>query len=416
MDNFNSELLPLYDEASFVSEASNILNAPHDRLYLLSVAIEDLDMLDELYGISVSEAISERTASILTDYFIGKIPMTRMNNGRFAILMDSDQICQNDILNFLNGFHEASSPYRISIHIGIASANSSDRDFDSLLKKATIAVDNDLNKSGNSYSVYSDDLLNEHENRKRVLHEVEDALDGEQFLIFFQPFFDGSGNILGAESLVRWVHPTDGVLTPCSFISILEEENLIYIVDRYVWELVMSQLADWKKTPFADFFLAVNISEKDFFYLDIYSILTELAGSYDIDPSKLVLEITEDTYSYEANRHTVDKLKQFGFKIAIDNFGGSHSSFMGMKNIHADFIKIDTGFIRALSEDSKNRIILSAVIDVCKGFDIKVAAEGIETEEQLGFLKEKNIYSYQGYYFDKPMLLEEMEAKYADVV
>lgn len=89
---------------------------------------------------------------------------------------------------------------------------------------------------------------------------------------------------------------------------------------------------------------------------------------------------------------------------------------MGMKNIDADFIKIDTGFIRALSEDSKNRIILSAVIDVCKGFDIKVAAEGIETEEQLGFLKEKNIYSYQGYYFDKPMLLEELEAKYADVV
>ena len=192
----------------------------------------------------------------------------------------------------------------------------------------------------------------------------------------------------------------------------LEEAGLIYLIDRYVWELAASQLETWYNRGWDGLFLSVNLSQKDFFYLDIDSTFSDLVAEYNLPPAALRLEITEDVFVTSSNRRVIDRLIAQGFIVEIDSFGTGSSSLTTLKDVEVDTVKIAPAFLHETAHLERSRIILDSIIEMCKNLKIHIIVEGVETKEQLDYLEDKGCDAFQGYYFDKPLPVTEFEAKY----
>ena len=401
----------LLNQMDFYDSVQRALKANDLPRYMLAFAIEDFPVISDLYGREITTDILVRTARLVLEHCGEGDILGRVKRDEFSLCMKGAHFSEDKVREIFNAFQEASSPYHIFLHVGIYEIKDPTASVVTVCNRASVALDHVQKGSGSSFAYY-DDTLTDHANLKRkVIREVEDALDKEHFQIFLQPQLDGTGTLIGAESLVRWNHPEDGILPPGKFVGILEDAGLIYLIDRYVWELAASQLESWKGTPHETLTLSVNVSKKDFYYLDIFTIFTDLVDQYSIAPHQLKLEIMEDAMVVGANRHMIERLKAQGFVIEIDKFGSTSSSLRMLKDFEADAIKIDTEFVRELDKP-RSRIVLRSVIGMCKELGMNVIAEGVETEEQLAYLKEQGCDAYQGYYFDKPMTVAAFERKY----
>ena len=222
----------------------------------------------------------------------------------------------------------------------------------------------------------------------------------------------------GGEALARWLHPDNGLIEPGVFIDVLERADLIYKLDRYIWELAAGQLARWKGTEFENVALSVNVSPKDLYYLDIRKEFTDLTKRYRIDPAKLNIEITETAVTSDVNKcaKLILELQEAGFKVEIDDFGSGYSSLNMLKDINADVLKIDMGFLRKTENQKRARVILNYTVDMAHELGMSVITEGVETKEQFEFLKDMDCEMFQGYYFDRPMPVDCFEEKYRDKV
>lgn len=220
--------------------------------------------------------------------------------------------------------------------------------------------------------------------------------------------------MLGAEALVRWNHPKKGLLYPNEFVEILEKAGLIYKLDNFIWEKAAEKLSEWKKKGLEECHISVNISAKDFYYLDLYDVFTKLVRKYDIEPEKLNLEITETVIMSDVNMHmeVIDKLQGYGFHIEIDDFGSGYSSLNTLKDIKADLLKIDMLFLHETQNQKRSKIILNSIIAMAKALHMPVITEGVETKVQLDFLSDMGCGIFQGFYFSKPVSVGEFEEKY----
>ena len=221
--------------------------------------------------------------------------------------------------------------------------------------------------------------------------------------MFLQPQVDVSGKPFGSEALVRWQHPDKGLLAPGVFIDVLEKTGFVYRLDRYMWDKAVKQLAEWKKRGINDYHISVNISTKDFYLIDVYETFVGLVEKYDIDPKLLKLEITETALMSDFNKNMViiKRLQKYGFDIEIDDFGSGYSSLNMLKDISADVLKIDMGFLRASENEVKGQDILESIIGLANKLGMRVITEGVEKKTQV-----------QGYYFSKPIPVDEFEKKY----
>jgi len=190
---------------------------------------------------------------------------------------------------------------------------------------------------------------------------------------------------------------------------------LIHKLDQYMWEEAAKKLAEWKARG-NDMYISINISAKDFYYCDIYTFFTNLVEKYDIPPQKLKIEITETVLMQDVNAHRaiLQKLNERGFTIEMDDFGSGYSSLNTLKNVEMNTLKIDMGFLRASNFSQKVKDIISSIISMSKTLGMTVVTEGVETEDQVKFLREASCDIFQGFYFSKPIPVEEFEKKYCD--
>lgn len=195
------------------------------------------------------------------------------------------------------------------------------------------------------------------------------------------------------------------------FIGVLENANLIYKMDRYVWELAARQLSLWKGTDKEKYRISVNISPKDLQFLDIEVVFSELADKYQIDPGKLNLEITETAVASNIGNviEHMDHLRKKGFLVEIDDFGSGYSSLNLLKDFVVDVLKIDMKFLPTSRDHRRAEIILEHIINMAQSLDMVVIAEGVETKEQLQMLCKMGCNLFQGYYFSKPVDIETFE-------
>ena len=198
-----------------------------------------------------------------------------------------------------------------------------------------------------------------------------------------------------------------------SFVPTLESTGYLYKLDQYIWTEAAKTLAKWKSQGI-DKYIAVNISPKDFYYLDIYKIFVNLVRKYEIDPSRLKLEITESVLMHDLNMNNniLERLREFGFSIEMDDFGSGYSSLNMLKNMNVDILKIDMTFIHQTSNTQRSQTILKVFIKMAKTMGMKIIMEGVEDETHQKFLKELGCDFFQGYLFSRPIPLEEFENTY----
>ena len=249
---------------------------------------------------------------------------------------------------------------------------------------------------------------------KTIVDEFDDAIKASEFKMYLQPQLSAkTRRLTGAEALVRRIKPDGTIVSPIDFIPVYEKSGLISRLDRYIWEQAAAKLGEWKKVGI-NMSISVNISPKDFYYIDIFNTFAGLVKKYDIEPSNLKIEITETTIMSDVPNlmGELEELRKAGFTIEMDDFGSGYSSLNTLKDINVDVLKVDMGFIKETKNVKKSRIILASVIKMAKVLNLLIITEGVETEEQVDNLTKLGCDVFQGYYFSKAIDVNEFEKRY----
>ena len=413
----HDRLTGLLNREQFYLDTSERLHQNPDKKYCIRCSnIRDFKFVNELFGIEKGNDILLRQAELMRTHTGAGALCARLQGDRFAVCMEQKAFREEMLLEIVEKIQEEvnNSSFRLHVFAGVYNIQNPKEPVSIMCDKANLASETIKNDYHSSLAYYDDELLKRSIEERRIIGEFERALEQNEFVMFLQPQVDEAGKAYGAEALVRWEHPERGLLSPAVFIDILEKAGLIYKLDRYIWEKAAEKLAEWKKNNAGAYHISVNISTKDFYLVDVYETFTGLVQKYEIDPEMLKLEITETALmsDFKKNMEILKRLQDFGFKIEIDDFGSGYSSLNMLKDISADVLKIDMGFLRASENEVKGKDILESIIVLADKLGMEVITEGVETEKQLSMLTRMGCKMFQGYYFSRPVPVDEFEEKY----
>lgn len=295
--------------------------------------------------------------------------------------------------------------------IGIALYPFDGQNMETLLKQADTAMYEAKKKGRNAYHFFSAQLAQQCDQRHRMEVNLRRALKEEELHLVYQPQIDlGLGKITGLEALARWQCPSEGSISPMRFIPLAEETGLIRPLGEWILRSACRQAVTWQQGNPAAPCLAVNLSAKQFFQVDLVSRIEEILQETGLPPQRLELELTESVFleNREAAIAALKALKHLGIRIAIDDFGTGYSSLYYLKKLPFDRIKIAREFVRDIETDASNRAIVKATIAMAQSLGTEVIAEGVETRQQLSFLLSQGCQVMQGYYFAKPMQAKDL--------
>lgn len=410
-------LTGLLNKEQFYIETAKLIKENRDVKYCLVCSnIKDFKFVNELFGIEKGNEILKKQAEYMKN-FIGEDSLAaRLHADRFAMCMSRIRFDEDLINEAITGIQEAfkNSSFHMHIFVGVYDIHDVEERVSIMCDKANLASETIKNEYKSSVAYYTEHLLEKSIEERKIIGEFDRALDNEEFVMFLQPQVDVSGKPFGSEALVRWQHPDKGLLAPGVFIDVLEKTGFVYRLDRYMWDKAVKQLAEWKKRGINDYHISVNISTKDFYLIDVYETFVGLVEKYDIDPKLLKLEITETALMSDFNKNMViiKRLQKYGFDIEIDDFGSGYSSLNMLKDISADVLKIDMGFLRASENEVKGQDILESIIGLANKLGMRVITEGVEKKTQVDMLYDMGCKMFQGYYFSKPIPVDEFEKKY----
>ena len=307
-----------------------------------------------------------------------------------------------------------SRPYNLYGHqvfitssIGITLFPDDHQETEGLIKNAELAMYYAKTHGRNSYKLYSSDLNTQSSEYMALANSLHRALDHHEFRVFYQPLVDlQSGKIIGAEALARWQHPDLGIIMPSKFMPIAEETGLILRLSELILQEVCLKMKSWSELAINYGFIAVNLSGQ-YFRPDnnLIEIIDKVLKESGVEPHHLELELTESIIMKNANFtiDTLSRLQSIGVKVAIDDFGNGYSSLSYLKHFPVNILKIDRCFIQGITTDQHDSTILLAIIDLAHSLSLQVIAEGVETTEQVEFLKEHGCDQIQGYFFSPPL-------------
>lgn len=263
-----------------------------------------------------------------------------------------------------------------------------------------------------NYAFFDLDLQMKMISDRKIEIEMQKALDNREFTFFVQPKYDmKSGKIVGGESLVRWIHPEEGLISPNKFVPLFEENGFIIKLDEYIWEETCIMLRSWMDMGYEMVPISVNVSRVHLLDPTFCSKIKELVNKYNIPPKYFELELTESALfdDIETIYSTMNELKEAGFVILMDDFGSGYSSLNMLKNVPVDTVKIDREFLNETVNSNKGKTVIRNVISMINELDLEIVAEGVETKEQVDFLLASGCKVAQGYYYSKPVQINNFE-------
>ncbi len=372
------------------------LNARYGRQRGNEVLIAIADMLRKRCG---ADTVYGR---LQADHFVLCMPEERFDEGLFM-----------DAVEEIGKLVDTEN-YHLYFHLGVYRIDDPDIPVTTMIERADIALKSLHDHRENILTYYTKRLLKQAEEAEEFLSTFEQNLADGQFHIYLQPIFGADKKIKAAEALTRWIKPDGTLVTPDKYINILERSEYIAKLDEKNWELVMRQLRSWLNTSREKLMISVNVSPKDFFYMDALKVVKKLVHNYRINPDQLLLEFSEVDLMNDTERQfeLMDAFREAGFKVAVDNFGIGHVSLNMLKNVHADYVKFDKAFIAGSDSDERSRMVLEASIKLCQNLGLSVVAEGVETEQQFEYLKSLGCELFQGYYLSHPISIKEFEEEY----
>ncbi len=388
---------------------------PTEDYYIVTSNIKNFKHLNDNYGHEFGDEMLLKLTNTIAKYASEDSLYCRLHNDRFSMLVNSKEFEEERFLMDPVAAWNLSIKVRnpIAVHVGVYKISSRELPVSAMLDRATMALDSIRDDYGVRVAYYNEKLREDRLWEQKVSGQIEDAIKDGQIVPYLQPQVDKTGSCWGAELLVRWIHPTEGFLSPARFIPIIEKNGLIAKVDLHMWEEACRLLAEWKQKGVTSINLSVNISPKDIYFLDIVEELKGLVKKYDIGTERLHLEITETVMmNNEMGLNIIKQLREAGFVVEMDDFGSGYSSLNMLKDMPIDVLKIDMLFLNKTSNKEKAETIIQSVLELSEKLGIKSLTEGVETKEQLDMLTEMGCCSFQGYYFARPMPVEEFERQY----
>lgn len=362
----------------------------------------DFKIINDLYGYEIGDMILNDLVVQLQNSFLKPILVARMVADQFTLLINKRNLDYEKLIKYLHfTYHYESITLDIYGRCGIylipheTTLNISD-----MCDRAKLAKNYISNRYLKPCAVYNEKMKSDHEERSMSLIQLDEAIKNKEFQVYYQPIYDAqTEKIVSAEALVRWHSPTNGVILPSKFIPALEESGYITILDTYVYQSVQEFLE--KECQDIPIKISMNLSRMDLMNQNIMNLILENERNQHIN-----YEVTESAYSslsVNANDF-LSTLHQRGNMILMDDFGSGVSSLSTIRDFEFDIIKIDMGFVRNIGYSQSNDSILASLIEMIHRLEMKVVAEGVETKEQLDFLKEHGCDFIQGFYFSKPLI------------
>ena len=410
-------LTGLLNRDAFEARVKEILSASDETYYMMVSNIKDFKLINELCGSEVGDTILLSQAELIRTDESGDSISTRMYADKFCTLLPKRDFDEEMFQHHMGGLLDRvlSIPLKTHFYFGVYEIVDRDEPVWTMCDKAMMAIDVISGSYEKVVNFFNDDLFQRIIREKEIIGEFDKAIEDGEFHMFLQPQIANDGKLVGAEALVRWIHPGKGMISPADFIPVLEKAGLIHKLDLYMWEKAAQQLEKWKHEGKGYLSISVNISTKDFYLIDIQETFRALSQKYDFDIKNLKLEITESALMKDVRKimKNMDELHSLGYDIEIDDFGSGYSSLGMLKDIHADILKIDMIFLQDTENRERSTTIIKNVISMSKELGMPVITEGVETEEHVNFLRDAGCDMFQGFYFSKPISVENFELEYA---
>lgn len=407
----HDKLTGLYNLAGLYSESERLLRDNPDDNYVIAVSdIRGFKFINEMYGKESADDILINIADHLREFMPDDCIYGRLGGDRFGIMVKKDKMNNSFIDNIfmLHGNYDTISDSHIIQHVGIYSVDNRKIPVSVMYDRAVLAIGRVKDDYENRVGVYDEEMRKNQIWAQEITIEADIAIKNNEFIPFLQAQFDSNGHMTGAEVLIRWNRRGEGILSPDRFIQIFERNSLIFRIDRYMWEKTCQILKSWESTNLSDIYLSVNISGKDFYFADLYEEFTGLVDKYKLNPAKLRLEITETVVLEDIDEKIsiINRLRNAGFIIEMDDFGSGYSSLNVLKDLPLDVLKIDMLFLSKTKDIHKKKIIINSIISLAKNLNLTIICEGVEDKDQVQYLKKIGCDFFQGYYFAKPISLD----------
>ena len=365
------------------------------------------DTLGHQAGDTLIMAVAERLQEAMgPDDFLA-----RFGGDEFAVTRRvSGQAHADDLVKrlrrvFDDGFDVYGQNVRMTASIGISMAPDHGVSPEELMRHADIALYQGKNQGRDRAMFFSAEMAAEVEQRREIEVELLAALEGGDLRLHYQPVLSTSGAVTGAEALLRWRHPVKGDMSPAVFVPIAEEAGLMPALGAFVLERAFQEARQWPNLQ-----VSINLSPVQFRHVDLPKVLEGLLARHDIDPARIVLEVTEGVLmeSSDRNRHTLEAVRAMGFKIALDDFGTGYSSLRYLSDFRFDKIKIDRAFVTDIHERKRALTIIQAVVTLGRGLGMDIVAEGVETEAEASIMRLVGVTELQGFYFSQAVPAEQI--------
>lgn len=380
------------------------------------------------YGNASGEELLKSIDALLQVQLTKQEPFARFSKADFALLLKIDSVeqCNERLKMLLSDLANISADRTLTFQAGLYSIDLAklrkenkkgwhlQLDIEQFYHYANAARVTIHEQEGESIKLFDNQILEEQMWKHKVEDTMEAALHNKEFQLYLQPKYNPNSNkMVGAEALVRWISPTEGMIPPNRFIPIFEENGFITRLDDYMISAVAQFQSERKKQGKKPLIISVNVSRANFAKDNLSSHICRLIDAYGAEHSGIELEVTESAFFGDKTRlqKILTELKDLGFRISMDDFGAGYSSLNSLKELPIDVLKLDMEFFRGEDTEKRGEIVVKEAIQLAKNLNMEVVAEGIEKKEQVEFLASQNCDMIQGYYYAKPMPVAEFEER-----
>ncbi|WP_408601028.1 putative bifunctional diguanylate cyclase/phosphodiesterase [Pseudomonas sp. PLMAX] len=384
-------------------------------LALMFIDLDGFKPVNDAFGHHMGDQLLREVSLRLREDLRGQDTLARIGGDEFVLLVqlsepdDAMNLAARQVSLIGRSFRVADHDLQISASVGIALYPGNGQTAHELLMNADAAMYHAKGTGKNGYSFFDASMNSNARKQLQLLQDLRNAVEQKEFSLHYQPKFDANnGRPVGAEALLRWEHPTQGMLLPDKFIELAEKTGLIIPIGEWVLNEACRQMREWYVLGYTDWRIAVNLSALQFCHVGLVQSVAKALATHRLPANSLTLEITETTAMSDADASmtVLQELSDMGVDLSIDDFGTGYSSLMYLKRLPANELKIDRGFVRDLERDSDDAAIVSAIVALGQALGLRIVAEGVETGSQQDFLTQLGCDSLQGYLLGHPLPAE----------
>ncbi|HHT7239982.1 MULTISPECIES: GGDEF domain-containing phosphodiesterase [Bacillus] len=426
LNEMKTEYLAYFDQLTGLMNrisCTNKLNeflAENKEFALVFIDLDEFHLINDTFGHKEGDQVLKKVTECLRELKIEDMHLFREHDDQFVMLIENitkervEVVAQTILKKISEHFVIEKEDVYLSASIGIIMAPEDGMDEKMLFQRVDAALEKAKEKGKGYYHFYCSGLDCEREQRFIMENQLHRAIEKNEFFLYYQPQINiETGKIASMEALIRWENKELGFVSPNQFIPLAERTGFIIKLDEWVVHQVCEQIREWLNKGYEVVPIAVNISARHFRSITLIEMITRALNKYDVPPHLLAIEVTEGALIHkDLSKRVLLQLKEQNLKIHLDDFGTGYSSLSYLKTYPIDTLKIDRSFMEGIYKDERDSNITAAIIHLAHTLGLNVIAEGVEKAEQIQFLKEKNVKIVQGYFYNRPLSIYDVENIY----